>query len=345
MFPHGFLLQATWMHGGRRIWSRRRPIKRAPNKTKLFRPLTRCTSVEEAATNEKKDGIFPRLIGQMHLIFFFFRNNGRARRGPMKKKATLFPRLIGQVVSEAAFDALNAPHCCIKCRKPRALNATRFLPIHVATRGLPKMAAIVRKMDSISREGEYRVPCDLISKDGERSSKKWITFRSTSDGGRSSKLVSTWSRNRGHPRTWSVIERCRPIVEELHDRGPIEPRSRRDRTAIGGLTWSNRCQPIRGRSTDGQDHDRGPIAARSWPDRGQIDGYSQLKRSGIYGQHGSFEFAPRKRSHDHAKPLPRPPLQPTISGLIFSLKPCISLLCSSTFDRLVKKLSEFRGRS
>ena len=85
--------------------------------------------------------------------------------------------------------------------------------------------------------------------------------------------------------------------------------------------------------------------ARSWPNRGQIDGYSERKRSGIYGQHGSFEFAPRKRSHDHAKPLPRPPLQPTISDLIPSLKACISLLCSSTFDRLVKKLSEFRGIS
>ena len=113
-------------------------------------------------TNEKKDGIFPRLIGQMHLIFFFSRNNGRARRGPMKKKATLFPRLIGQVVSEAAFDALNAPHCCIKCRKPRALNATRFLPIHVATRGLPKMAAIIHKMAThVDRSG----PGDLHQMD------------------------------------------------------------------------------------------------------------------------------------------------------------------------------------
>ena len=47
-------------------------------------------------------------------------------------------------------------------------------------------------------------------------------------------------------------------------------RSRSDRTAIGRLTWGNRCQSIRGRSTEGQDHDRGPIAARSWPDRGPI---------------------------------------------------------------------------
>ena len=36
---------------------------------------------------------------------------------------------------------------------------------------------------------------------------------------------------------------------------------------------------------------------------------------------------------------------PRSSGQFPSLKACISLLCSLTFDRLVKKLSEFRGRS
>ena len=60
---------------------------------------------------------------------------------------------------------------------------------------------------------------------------------------------------------WISIQRRRQIVEELNDRGPIEPRSQRDRAAIGGLTWGNRCQSIRRRSTDGQDHDRGPIVA------------------------------------------------------------------------------------
>ena len=36
----------------------------------------------------------------------------------------------------------------------------------------------------------------------------------------------------------------------------------------------------------------------------------------------------------------------TIFGPIFpTLKACISLLCSSTFDQFVKKLSKFRGRS
>ena len=75
--------------------------------------------------------------------------------------------------------------------------------------------------------------------------------------------------------TWISIRRRRTIVEERHDRGPIEPRSRRDRAAIGRLTWGNRFQSIRRRSTDGQDHDRDLIAARSWPDRGRNDGYSE----------------------------------------------------------------------
>ena len=37
--------------------------------------------------------------------------------------------------------------------------------------------------------------------------------------------------------------------------------------------------------------------------------------------------------------------RPRSSGQFSSLKACISLLCSSTFDRFLKELSEFRGRS
>ena len=50
---------------------------------------------------------------------------------------------------------------------------------------------------------------------------------------------------------------------------------------------------------------------------------------------------PRNRSHDAHDRFN----WPRYSGRFPSLKPCISLFCSSTFDRLVKKLSEFRGRS
>ena len=65
----------------------------------------------------------------------------------------------------------------------------------------------------------------------------------------------------------------------------------------------------------------------------------------IRGNSWSYDVAPRKRSHDPCKPPPRPPSLPSKSGQFPSLKACISLYCSSTFDRLVKKLSEFRGRS
>ena len=53
-----------------------------------------------------------------------------------------------------------------------------------------------------------------------------------SDGGRSSESWTTRSGDRSHSFTWGVIGRLRGHVEELHDRGPIEPRSRRDRAAI-----------------------------------------------------------------------------------------------------------------
>ena len=68
-------------------------------------------------------------------------------------------------------------------------------------------------------------------------------------------------------------------MEELHDRGSIEPRSRFDRAAIAArssrdreIQWRNRLQTIGRRPTSDQDDDRGPIAARLWPDRAKICG-------------------------------------------------------------------------
>ena len=66
------------------------------------------------------------------------------------------------------------------------------------------------------------------------------------------------------------IGRHRRPAEELHDRGPIEPRSRRDRAVIVAPSAWNRFHSIRRRATRDQDHDHGPIAARLWPDRGAI---------------------------------------------------------------------------
>ena len=149
--------------------------------------------------------------------------------------------------------------------------------------------------------------------------------------------------------TWSSIQRRRKFVEELHDRGPIKPRSRHDRAAIVEISSWNRFHGIRRRPTEIQDHDRSTIVARSQRDHVPIVVRSWLLLRLIWGifhlKFGSNDAAPENHSHDPAKPLPQPPLLPSKSGLIFPLKVCISPLCSSTFDRFVKKLSEFRGRS
>ena len=73
-------------------------------------------------------------------------------------------------------------------------------------------------------------------------------------------------------------------MEELHDRGAIEPRSRRNRAAIEEFTWWNRRQSSGRRSTNDQDHDRGPIAARSWHDHGPIAARSWSDRGAIVAQ-------------------------------------------------------------
>ena len=95
--------------------------------------------------------------------------------------------------------------------------------------------------------------------------------------------------------------------------------------------------------------DRGPIVARSWCDRGLIfeaKSTQQTANSGpihrdIEAMFHAHRIAPSTLQIRAHEPLhhPRP------SGQFSSLKACISLLCSSIFDRLVKKLSEFRGRS
>ena len=66
-------------------------------------------------------------------------------------------------------------------------------------------------------------------------------------------------------------------MEELHDRGSIEPRSRRDQAAIGELQRRSRLQTIGPRPTSDQDDDCGPITVRSWPDRAEIRGLFEAK--------------------------------------------------------------------
>ena len=96
-------------------------------------------------------------------------------------------------------------------------------------------------------------------------------------------------------------------------------------------------------------HDRGPITARSWPDRGaivaKIGGFLTVKsgqnRRGIEAVSSPIGTAPTtlaNRLHDRSN-------DPRSSDQFSSLKEGIPLSCSLTFDRFVKELSEFRGRS
>ena len=164
---------------------------------------------------------------------------------------------------------------------------------------------------------------DLLPSDGGRSSQKWITIKSSSDGRRS--------------------------MTKNSDRSPIVTRSRRDWSSIvprlGPLSAWNRFHSIGRHATRDQDHDHGPIAALSWPDRGMIVVHLKPKSRLTYLKFRSYDAAPENRAHDPEKPLPRPPLLPMIFGPISSLITHVLLPFFLTIDRFVKELSEFRGRS
>ena len=135
------------------------------------------------------------------------------------------------------------------------------------------------------------------------------------------------NRDRGaiEPRSWNFLHGLKAMIS-MHDserrRHEKRPRSRLD------------CLTIVVRSLLDRDHDQ----ARSWH-------LLERKLSEIHGESWSYDVAPRNRSHDPCKPPPRPLQWPRLSGQFFSLKPIYSPSLFLTFDRLVKKLSEFRGRS
>ena len=87
------------------------------------------------------------------------------------------------------------------------------------------------------------------------------------------------------------------------------------------------------------------IDARSWRDRGPIMAPIEAESRPICGQSRSYDVAPRNRSHNPCKSPPRPHQSAIIFGRNFPLKTHVFLLSSSTFDRFVKELSKFRGRS
>ena len=114
------------------------------------------------------------------------------------------------------------------------------------------------------------------------------------------------------------IGRLGKRMEEVHDRGTIEPRLRCDRAAIVTPSWQNHLHDLQkafnGGSRSRSTHDRGSIAARSWPDRGAIVALLKQNFGLIPFQSRSHDIAPRNRSHDPCKSLPRPLQLPTILG-------------------------------
>ena len=83
------------------------------------------------------------------------------------------------------------------------------------------------------------------------------------------------------------IGRCRQVVEEPHDRGPIEPRSSRDLASF--IAESLQPDPTATDRDPGPRSmpDRGLIVALSWPDRGPI-----VPRSGLFLKRNSSRFIP-----------------------------------------------------
>ena len=91
---------------------------------------------------------------------------------------------------------------------------------------------------SNGRRHDHNHDRDLLPSDGGRSSQKWITIKSSSNGRRS--------------------------MTKNSDRSSIVPR-------LGPLSAWNRFHSIGRRATHDQDHNHGPIAARSWHDRGTFE--------------------------------------------------------------------------
>ena len=127
-------------------------------------------------------------------------------------------------------------------------------------------------------------------------------------------------------------------VEELWKNSTIAVRSSRDWGA-----YMVESPPFEWRAIDERP---GP---RSWRDRGPIVGLFEAEIKADLDEieamiviNGSSPLHDRSwpsiRLHDRVN-------RPRSSGQFPSLKACISLLCSSTFDRFMKELSEFRGRS
>ena len=94
-----------------------------------------------------------------------------------------------------------------------------------------------------------------------RDRRHYAVIQFSSDGRDLSRpFRRTWS----HHDRWIAIGRCKQVVEELHDRGPIEPQLSRDRTSFIAELIHVRQTTFSGESRARSTPDRGLIVARSW---------------------------------------------------------------------------------
>ena len=116
----------------------------------------------------------------------------------------------------------------------------------------------------------------------------------TADGGRSLRSKPTRSHDRDCPLTWSAIGRLWRHVEELHDHGPIEPRSQKFRRGIVA-TGSDGGWLLTSTTID----------ARSWPDRCPIVAKMVANRKLFWSKIVADSKPIRKLRLCQGKPPPR----------------------------------------
>ena len=181
--------------------------------------------------------------------------------------------------------------------------------------------------------GERRIGSERRRSRGPKSTRSSIASRAENGdlsgtiGGLTGRHMATWgepifiknqtarSRSNGHATTdlsslFGVdlerqirIWRRRRRVEEHHDRGPIEPRSRRDRAAIGAPSARNPFHDHRSTVPKHQEHDRRSIVVnrgRSREDRGLILRLLLKRNSSQFGP----ELKPQRRSVQTAPTTP-----------------------------------------
>ena len=99
------------------------------------------------------------------------------------------------------------------------------------------------------------------------------------------------------------------LMEELHDRGPIAPRSRRDRAAIVECSMRNQLHDCRRCFREDLQRDQRPIDAWSGHDGGRswsIPAKSVAKKCGNCGKIDANSWPLPKLRHRPKEPLPRP---------------------------------------